>query len=171
MKKLDISYNAGTESCVGALKHILMNPLKTDDDPDPLPSAPQLMELNIAGNQLPPEAGIVLKHCLHSATNKNTHILHINLDNNFLTKHDVMEIEKALSLNRQGAAFKYRFEPKELQQKWNWNSSTLHGKSIKDKKQIPERTVEDSKLQQAVDKKKRSKDFKNGKGEPPCCVL
>jgi hypothetical protein len=39
---------------------------------------------------------------LNAPKNKNTNILHINLDNNFLTKYDVMEIEKSLAVNRQG---------------------------------------------------------------------
>ena len=172
LKVLNMSYNAGTESCLGAVKHVLMDSLPTEDDPDPIPSAPRLIELNLEGNQLPPEAGVVIRHVLNAPKNNNTTILHINLDNNFLTKYDVMEIEKSLALNRQGAAFKFRFEPHLLQQKYNWNASTHHQKNIKDKKIKPNRTVEDTKLQQIVDKKKRKADEKMGKGDPkPCCVM
>ena len=33
LKVLNMSYNAGTESCLGAVKHVLMNSLPTEDDP------------------------------------------------------------------------------------------------------------------------------------------
>jgi len=59
-----------------------------------------------------------------------------------------------------------------LQQKFNWNASTNHQKNVKDKKIKPNRTVEDTKLQQIIEKKKKKADEKLGKGDPkPCCVM
>ena len=68
IEKLNIGYNAGTESCVGAIKHVLMDPTKNEDDDDAddqddiIPSAPSLTELNLEGNQLSPEAGTIILH-------------------------------------------------------------------------------------------------------------
>jgi hypothetical protein len=166
---LNLAFNAGTESCLGAVKHVLMKPMKTDDDPDPIPSAPNLIELNLEGNQLPPEAGLILKHVLTAPKTKNTNILHINLEHNFLTKHDVSDIEKLLALNRHGAAFKFRYEPHHLQQKWNWNATTKNNQSVKEKKVIPKRTEEDQLISIAKEERRRKNELKNGKGgEPPC---
>ena len=166
---LNIAYNAGSESCVGALKHVLMNPLKTDDDPDPIPAAPQLTELNLQGNQLSPEAGVVIRHALKT----NMHILHINLEANFVSKHDVTDIEQQLSLNRQGAAFKFRFEPGLLHQKWNLSVTNVDGKkNVRENKKIHSRMEEDSELKKAKEKKKRERIAKNGKlKDPPSCFI
>ena len=178
IEKLNIGYNAGTESCVGAIKHVLMDPTKNEDDDDAddqddiIPSAPSLTELNLEGNQLSPEAGTIILHALTHPTKKNTHILHINLDANFLTKHDVILIESKLQINRQGAAFKFRYEPTLLQQKWNWNASLYSKRSIRDKKVLKKRTDEDNKLKIAKEKKKMKRDRKkNGKEGPPGCLI
>jgi Leucine-rich repeat (LRR) protein len=169
LMSLNIGYNAGSESCVGALKHVLMDPPKTNDDPDPIPAAPQLTELDLQGNQLSPEAGVVIRHALTT----NTHILHINLEANFISKHDVADIEKLLALNRQGAAFKFRFEPRLLQQKWNLNVTNVDGKkNVSQNKKVPSRTEEDTELENTKEKKKREKDEKNGKlNDPPSCFI
>ena len=106
LEVLNIGYNAGTESCVGAIKHVLVDPPKDDDEEgDPIPTAPQLTELNLEGNQLSPDAGIMIKHALKT----NINILHINLEANFLIKHDIIDIEKALAVNRLGAEIKFKF--------------------------------------------------------------
>ena len=155
-----------------------MDPTKNEDDDDAddqddiIPSAPSLTELNLEGNQLSPEAGTIILHALTHPTNKNTHILHINLDANFLTKHDVILIESKLQINRQGAAFKFRYEPNLLQQKWNWNASLYSKRSIRDKKVLKKRTDEDNKLKIAKEKKKMKRDRKkNGKEGPPGCLI
>jgi Ran GTPase-activating protein (RanGAP) involved in mRNA processing and transport len=172
LEVLNIGYNAGTESCVGAIKHVLVDPPKDDDEEgDPIPTAPQLTELNLEGNQLSPDAGIMIKHALKT----NINILHINLEANFLIKHDIIDIEKALAVNRLGAEIKFKFRPQVLQQKWNWNAATIGTKNIRDKKIIPKRTDEDVKIERARAKQKRKRDAKNGKrgneDGPPCSIL
>ncbi len=145
LQELNIAYNAGTESCVGAIKHLVAR------------APPGLLELNLAGNQLPPEAGVVIRHALK----ENTIILHVNMESNFLHRNDVVGIEQSLAANREQAAFKFRWEPKRLVQKWNFATlKSLKARSVAEKKVLLSRSEAD----RAVDDLAAKEDAKE---QPP----
>ncbi len=140
LQELNIAYNSGTESCIGAIKHVL------ESEP------PSLVEIDISGNQLPPDTGTVIRHAIKD----NKTILHINLAHNFVIRHDVVMIEQDLAANRADAAFKFRWEPQRLIQKYNFvTAKAMKGKSVEKKKTLASRTDADEAVDQNHKKGKK----------------
>jgi Ran GTPase-activating protein (RanGAP) involved in mRNA processing and transport len=133
LQVLNIAYNSGTESCIGAIKHVLET------------APPSLIEIDISGNQLPPDTGTVIRHAIKD----NKTIMHINLAHNFVIRHDVIMIEQDLATKRADAAFKFRWEPKRLIQKYNFvTAKAIKAKSLEKKKMVVSRTDADEAVDQ-----------------------
>ena len=103
---------------------------------------------------------------IQHALKVNTIILHINMDSNFLHRNDVVGIEQSLAANREQAAFKFRWEPKRLVQKWNFATlKSLKARSVADKKVLKSRSEAD----RAVDDLAAKKDAED-QPPKPCAV-